>query len=231
MAQAEMFEFGVEQGQMLQVLLRHCQTMKRQETRLRLATAMLLAMFVATLVWLQFHQQNTTEAFSGAHPGALTTDESTIGHTVNLEPFGQIDACSEQQPIKWFNKNHGSDSQHFKLENQTVLYIVTKGLYLINLRISYRIAHGQCEAITDHLTLVVNVTQQHRNYKGEREIISAKESMICTEYWLQSITLNKAIMLEAGTSLRVRINQKSCKFVNWFSNSHLDVTSLALAAF
>lgn len=60
MAQAEMFEFGVEQGQMLQVLLRHCQTMKRQETRLRLATAMLLAMFVATLVWLQFHQQNTT---------------------------------------------------------------------------------------------------------------------------------------------------------------------------
>lgn len=60
MAQAETFEFGVEQGQMLQVLMRHCQTTKRQETRLRVATALLLATFFATLVWLQFHQQNTT---------------------------------------------------------------------------------------------------------------------------------------------------------------------------
>lgn len=60
MAQAETVEFGVEQGQMLQVLMRHCQTMKRQETRLRLATALLVATIFATLVWIQFHQQNTT---------------------------------------------------------------------------------------------------------------------------------------------------------------------------
>lgn len=60
MAQAETVEFGVEQGQMLQVLMRHCQTMKRQETRLRAATAVMLATFFATLVWLQYPHQNTT---------------------------------------------------------------------------------------------------------------------------------------------------------------------------
>lgn len=54
-----MSEFGVEQEQMMQVLMRHCQTMKRQETRLRLATAALLATFLATLLWLQFQQQTT----------------------------------------------------------------------------------------------------------------------------------------------------------------------------
>lgn len=54
-----MFELGEEQGQMMQVLMRHCQTMKRQETRLRLATAVLLATFLATLLWLQFNQQTT----------------------------------------------------------------------------------------------------------------------------------------------------------------------------
>lgn len=60
MAQTEMLEFGVEQGQMLQVFMRHCQTMKRQETRLRLATAVLLATFFATLVWLQYPRHNNT---------------------------------------------------------------------------------------------------------------------------------------------------------------------------
>lgn len=59
MARVEMSEFGVEQEQMMQVLIRHCQTMKRQETRLRLATAALLATFLATLLWLQFQQQTT----------------------------------------------------------------------------------------------------------------------------------------------------------------------------
>lgn len=143
----------------------------------------------------------------------------------------QIDACSEQQPIEWMNVDDGYDSQNFKLENQTVLHIFTKGLYLINLRISYRTAHGQCEPSTEHFTLVVIVTQQHRNYEREIEIIRAIESMTCRDYWLQSITLNRAIMLEAGTSLRVRINQESCKFVSWVKNSHLDVSPLALAVF
>ncbi|XP_016310445.1 uncharacterized protein LOC107664402 [Sinocyclocheilus anshuiensis] len=224
MAQTEMLEFGVEQGQMLQVLMQHCHSMKRQETRLRVATAVLLATFFATLVWLQFHHQNTTEAFSVAHQEASNTEESPLGHSVHLEPARQIDACSEQQCIEWVDVDDGYDSQNFKLENQTVLHIFTKGLYLINLRMSYRIAYGQCKPSTDHLTLVVIVTQHHSNYGREREIISAKESMICRDYWLQSITLNRAIMLEAGTSLRVRINQESCKFVNWVKNSHLDVS-------
>ncbi|XP_052448781.1 uncharacterized protein LOC128007603 [Carassius gibelio] len=231
MAQTEMLEFGVEQGQMLQVFMRHCQTMKRQETRLRLATAVLLATFFATLVWLQYPRHNNTEAFSTAHQKDLKTEESPLAHSVHLEPVRHTDACSEQHPIEWVDVSDGYDSQNFKLENQTVLHISTKGLYLINLRISYRIAHGQCKPSTEHLSLVVNVTQQHRNYEIERAIISAKESMICRDYWLQSITLNRAIMLEAGTSLRVRINKESCKFVSWVKNSHLDVSSLVLAAF
>ncbi|KAF4113272.1 uncharacterized protein LOC131540880 [Onychostoma macrolepis] len=223
MAQAETFEFGVEQGQMLQVLMRHCQTTKRQETRLRVATALLLATFFATLVWLQFHQQNTTEAFPGAHQEALKTTESPIRHSVHLEPLRQMHACSEQQPIEWLDVDGGYDSQNFKLENQTVLHISTEGLYLINLRISYRTAYGHCDPGTD-LILVVSVTQEHRNYEREREVINAEESMICRDYWFQSITMNRVIRLEAGTSLRVRINQNSCKFVNWVKNSHLDVT-------
>lgn len=132
--------------------------------------------------------------------------------------------CSEQQPIEWLDVDDGyDDSQNFKMENQTVLHISTEGLYMINLRISYRTDYGHCEPGTD-LTLVVNITQQHRNYEREREIISATESMICRDCWFQSITMNRAIRLEAGTSLRVRINQKSCKFVSWVKNSHLDVT-------
>ncbi len=135
----------------------------------------------------------------------------------------QMHVCSEQQPIEWLDVDDGFDSQNIMLENQTVLHISTEGLYLINLRISYRTSYGHCKPGTD-LTLMVNVTQQHRNYEREREIISAKESVICRDYWFQSITMNRAIRLEAGTSLRVRINQDSCKFVNWVKNSHLDVT-------
>ncbi|KAK2912048.1 hypothetical protein Q8A67_004181 [Cirrhinus molitorella] len=142
MAQAEVFEIGVEQGQMLQVLMRHCQTMRRQETRLRLATAGLLATFFATLVWLQFHQQNTTEAFAGAQQGAVTTEKSPLGQTVHLETLSPTDACLEQQPIKWRRVDYGYNSPDFSLEDQTVLYVVSKGLYLINLRISYRIVYG-----------------------------------------------------------------------------------------
>lgn len=51
----------MEQGHMVQALLEHCHNMKRQETRLRLATAFLIAAFLATLVWIQFHQQKTVK--------------------------------------------------------------------------------------------------------------------------------------------------------------------------
>ncbi|XP_043095834.1 uncharacterized protein LOC122345606 [Puntigrus tetrazona] len=223
MAQAEAFEFGVEQGQMLQVLMRHCQTMKRQETRLRVATALLLATLLATFVWIQ--QLNTKEAFSGARPEALKTTDSPRSHSVHLEPLRQMDPCSEQQPIEWLEVSDGYNSENFKLENRTVLHVSSKGLYIINLRISYRTAYNLCEPDTVS-TLVVNVTQHHRNYPRERELVSATETMICRDCLSQSITVNRAVGLEAGTILRVRINQNSCKFVNWVKNSHLDVTFL-----
>lgn len=119
-----------------------------------------------------------------------------------------------------------NDSQNFKLENETVLHVFTKGLYLINLRISYRVAHNQCDPDSELLTLEVTVSQENSNYEEEREVISGKESMFCRNYWLQSINLNRVIMLESETSLRVKINKKSCKFVSWVRNSHLDVTHL-----
>lgn len=140
----------------------------------------------------------------------------------------QFGACSEEQPIKWNIINDGNDSQNFKLENQTVLHVFTKGLYLINLMISYRVPYNQCKPHSDpeFLTLEVSVSQKHSNYEKEREVISGKETMLCRDYWLQSITLNRVIMLEADTSLRVKLNKKSCKFVNWVRNSHLEVTYL-----
>ncbi|XDV20757.1 hypothetical protein PO909_026019 [Leuciscus waleckii] len=228
MARVEMFELGEEQGQMMQVLMRHCQTMKRQETRLRLATAVLLATFLATLLWLQFNQQTTKGAFSGAHSEALKTEGPPVRHSVHLETGKQFGACSEEQPIKWKIINDGNDYQNFKLENQTVLHVFTKGLYLINLRISYRVPYNQCRPHSDSefLPLEVRVSQKHSNYEKEREVISGMESMLCKDYWLQSITLNRVIMLEADTSLRVKLNKKSCKFVNWSRNSHLEVTYL-----
>ncbi|XP_077096654.1 uncharacterized protein LOC143748519 [Siphateles boraxobius] len=228
MARVEMFEFGVEQEQMMQVLMRHCQTMKRQETRLRLATAVLLATFMATLLWLHFHQQTTKGAFSGAHSEALKPEGPPIRHSLYLEAGKQFGACSEELPIKWNIINDGNDSPNFKLENQTVLHVFTKGLYLINLRISYRVVYNQCKPHSDpeFLTLEVSVSQKHSNYEKEREVISGKESMLCRDYWLQSITLNRVIMLEADTSLWVKLNKKSCKFLNWVKNSHLEVTYL-----
>ncbi|KAK9975015.1 hypothetical protein ABG768_023079 [Culter alburnus] len=230
MARVEMSEFGVEQEQMMQVLIRHCQTMKRQETRLRLATAALLATFLATLLWLQFQQQTTKDAFSGAHSKALNTEGPPVRHTVHLEGLisagNQFVDCSEEQPIKWDIMNDDNDAQNFKLENQTVLHVFTKGLYLINLRIYYRVAYNQCDPNSELLTLKVNVSQKHSDYEKEREVISAQESMICRNYWLQSITLNRVIMLQSETSLRVTINKKSCKFVSRARNSHLAVTSI-----
>lgn len=59
MTQKETLDFAMEQGHMVQVLLEHCHNMKRQETRLRLATAFLIAAFLAALVWIQFHHQKT----------------------------------------------------------------------------------------------------------------------------------------------------------------------------
>ncbi|ROI27795.1 hypothetical protein DPX16_23117 [Anabarilius grahami] len=229
MARVEMSEFGVEQEQMMQVLIRHCQTMKRQETRLRLATAALLATFLATLLWLQFQQlycfKTTKDSFSGAHSEVLNT-EGLMRHILHLEGLtsarNQFGDCSEEQPIKWDIMNDDNDSQNFKLENQTVLHFFTKGLYLINLRFSYRIVYNQCDP-SELLTLEVNVTEKHSNYKKERVVISGTESMICRNYSLQSITLNQVILLESETSLRVKINKDSCKFV---SKGNLDVTSI-----
>ncbi|CAM4542172.1 unnamed protein product [Leuciscus chuanchicus] len=168
MARVEMFELGEEQGQMMQVLMRHCQTMKRQETRLRLATAVLLATFLATLLWLQFNQQTTKGAFSGAHSEALKTEGPPVRHSVHLETGKQFGGCSEEQPIKWNIINDGNDYQNFKLENQTVLHVFTKGLYLINLRISYRVPYNQCRPHSDSEFLPLEVTGHRTRWRGAR---------------------------------------------------------------
>lgn len=57
MTQMEMLDFAMEQGHMVQALLEHFNNMKRQEIRLRFASALLLTTFLATLLWMQFHQQ------------------------------------------------------------------------------------------------------------------------------------------------------------------------------
>ncbi|XP_056312917.1 uncharacterized protein LOC130228511 [Danio aesculapii] len=223
MAQMEMVEFGVEQGQMLQVLMRHCQTMKRQETRLRLATALLLTAFLATSLWLQFHSNSPPHAFAGDHTEALKAKKTHKRQSVHLEPKSK--SCPEKQPVEWNWRNESPYLDNFKLEKSTELYISTKGLYWINLKISYRIAYDQCKGNANQiLTLEANVTQEHSNYEQERVILKGRESMLCREYWLQSMTLSQSVMLEANSSLRVRINQDNCKFVSWFETTFLDVT-------
>ncbi|XP_003198686.2 uncharacterized protein [Danio rerio] len=225
MAQMEMVEFGVEQGQMLQVLMRHCQTMKRQETRLRLATALLLTAFLATSLWLQFHSNTSTDSFAGAHTEALKAKKTHKRQSVHLEPKSK--SSPEKQLLEWYWRNESPYLDNFNLKNATELHISKKGLYLINLKMSYRIAYGQCQDNTDKImTLEVNVTQEHSNYEGERVILKGSESMLCSEYWLQSMTLSRPIMLEDNSSLRVRIKKDNFKFVSWSETTYLDVTYL-----
>ncbi|XP_065127522.1 uncharacterized protein [Paramisgurnus dabryanus] len=229
MTQGESFEIAMEQENMVQVLMVHCQAMKRQETRLRLATALMLVTFLATLVWIQFHQQ-TTHPVPGASPEALRSDEASSRRlSVHLRPARSMDNDCPEHPIKrlvqWDQLSEGLDHQHINLTTSSV-DVLTEGLYLINLRISYRVLNSvQCEK-ADELVLNVYITQQHSNYKEEIEVRTATESMPCKQYWMQSVALNKVIRLEANTALRVKINSKSCKFVSWFQNTHLDVTLL-----
>ncbi|XP_051966554.1 uncharacterized protein LOC127632102 [Xyrauchen texanus] len=228
MAQGETFELAMEQGHMLQVLMRHCQNMKRQETRFRLATAFLFAAFLATLVWLQCHQQTTMPLDALSSPETLNTEEgSSKGHSVHLELFrSQNGYFLKEQLIQWIMINNGLDSANFKLINDSHLNVFRKGLYLISIRISYRILDEQCQPNDDPIILKVQVTQQHSNYLEERAVITGLETMPCLTYWVHSISLNRVIMLEADTTLRVTINPKSGRFVQWTKNSHFEVTYL-----
>ncbi|KAI7813371.1 uncharacterized protein LOC130570040 [Triplophysa rosa] len=227
MTRQETLDFAMEQGLMVQALLEHCHNTKRQETRLRLATAFLIAAFLATLVWVQFHQLKT-DAFSGARVEALTTDEGSHRRcSAYLKTDPNKNACSQQQTkeqlIHWSQMSYGLDHQRFNLTDSSVLHVFTKGFYLINLRISYRIARHTCQH-THRPILEVKVTQQHSNYKEERDVITAVESMPCILYWQQSVTLNRVVMLEDDTDLRVKINSNTCKYVNWYANGDLEVT-------
>ncbi|XP_055055460.2 uncharacterized protein [Misgurnus anguillicaudatus] len=231
MTQRESLEFAMEQETMVQVLMVHCQAMKRQETRLRLATALMLVTFLATLVWIQFHQQ-TTHPVSGASLKALRTDEASSRRlSVYFRPAESMtNDCLQHQTetlVQWVRLSEGLDHQHINLTNNSVLKVLTEGLYMINLRISYRVLHNQCKSSDKpEAKLFVNITQQHSNYDAEILVRSAAESMPCKQYWMQSVALNKVIKLEANTDLRVKINSESCKFVNWSKNTHLDVTLL-----
>lgn len=119
--------------------------------------------------------------------------------------------------------SYGLDHQRFNLTDSSVLHVFTKGFYVINLRISYRVARHKCQR-THKPILEVKVTQQHSNYKEERDVITAVESMPCILYWQQSVTLSRGVMLEDDTDLRVKINSDTCEYVNWYVNSDLEVT-------
>lgn len=207
-----------------------------EDSQLSLKVCVIVSYFGSSLILAMLNHH----CFWFMHTANIVVYETIVQHekVINDLLLSRIhladpdkNACPQDQsteqliPVHWRQMSDGPGYQHFNLTDTSVVHVLTKGLYLINLRISYRTLRNMCQH-KDKPMLEVKVTQQHSNYGNERDVITAVESMQCVEFWRQSVTLNKVITLEDDTALRVKIESKTCKYINWHFSSHLEVTYL-----
>ncbi|XP_028830233.1 uncharacterized protein LOC114786855 [Denticeps clupeoides] len=196
----------------LVVITRHCRDMKRQETRLRLATAFLLLSSVTVLLVL--HAPSRDRA---------TDQTATVGRLaspvlqgkrpgVHLMPLAQH--RNNTKPIQWEPRfNNG-----FSLTaNNTLLTVPLDGLYYVYFGISYRIPGNYCEQkgvdrIQDLHTQVFKFTA---SYPKDIVIIKSIDSMTCTILAQRFVYAGQLIQLLKNDKLKMIIHTPH-EVVNWF---------------
>ncbi|KAK1787901.1 hypothetical protein P4O66_016380 [Electrophorus voltai] len=211
-------EMAKEQGEMLLLLMQHCREMKRQESRSRWATGVVLLTFLAALIWLGFSIHASKDAHiqeQVADIGVQPLASRQPGASVHLQISGRQHGAilvkqNDSYIIQW---KPDSSNKNYLTDNNTSLIIPQNSQYFVNLRVYYRIPDGHCKR-KQLLLLSISIMLYHSNYPQWRNVIESKETMHCENNWYQSVDLHRVVDLEAKTEIKVKTDSENYNLIS-----------------
>ncbi|KAG5272077.1 hypothetical protein AALO_G00161400 [Alosa alosa] len=202
----------LRQEEMVITLLRHYQTMRRQETRLRLATGFMILMGLAAVFFFHYQKRNSaSEAGIAAQnePSAQAQHDARQKKKPSFYLTPDKNQTKNMKPMQWLN--------HTTTQAVQSIWIPTNGIYFVFLQMSHRIPDTDfCAKMAKKGTyLTASVVRTREAYPEPDTLFISKDSIPCTYPNFRSVYAGHLINLMANDKLEVMVDTSS-ELIDWF---------------
>uniref|UniRef100_A0A8C7I557 THD domain-containing protein n=1 Tax=Oncorhynchus kisutch TaxID=8019 RepID=A0A8C7I557_ONCKI len=213
---------SMAQQESVVLLLKHCQEMKRQESRLRLVTLFLvlglctlscgnivqgqppgmLAFCVLNIKWIYF--QNHDRLYISSDPLHLL-----------LPPASSRCNSVPEDYIQWEHQETGLvHMQHFTYdEKKHALVVPQGGRYFVYVGVNFRMPHKDKVSGEIHF-LSLKVLKFSNRYPDDCPIMEVKDSIPDNRRGARTVYTGQVVALEEGDLLRVSINEDNYELID-----------------
>ncbi|XP_035524531.1 tumor necrosis factor ligand superfamily member 15 [Morone saxatilis] len=196
------------------ILIKHCQDMKQQETRLRLITLILLLTCMALLIYTTSSGLRQHEESGSRGQGSAVEQRAPYSRQETLFPEDkQTRLRIHLRPPSPTNKTKMSDGQYFEWdvdfgkyynEKTRAIVIPASGIYFVYVRITLS-CHGE---ETQNLQLFsLRLRCWNERYTKQRQLTDAKDDVECTQDRSKSVFVGQLFDLNEGDHLSVWIEK------------------------
>ncbi|XP_062410642.1 uncharacterized protein LOC134101090 [Sardina pilchardus] len=195
----------LRQEEMVITLLKHYQSMKRRETRIRLATGFMILLGFAAVFFFHYqtHSASDEAGIAAQHePSAQAQRHARRKHRPSFYLTPAMNQTQNMRPMLWLNRN--------TLQTVQSIHIPMDGLYFVFLQMAYRIPEKFCgeEMANKEITLVSRVILTSKVYPKPRTVVSSKDSIFCRPTYpnFRSVYTGRSIMLMDNDTLEVTVH-------------------------
>ncbi|KAL2100096.1 hypothetical protein ACEWY4_004490 [Coilia grayii] len=200
--------------EMVITLLRHCQSMKRQETHLRLATGFVVLMGFVVIFFLHYqkHSSATSEPKAKLLMEPLAQAQRNPKTTFHLTP-AMKNALQDTNLMRWQDKSNSNISS---------IRIQTSGFYYMYLAMAYRIPDNFCKSkgssggSTEFL--VAEVLLSRPGYREDQPVVMSKETLNCSYPNYRTVYMGHLIQLRESDELKVVVKTNP-NLIDWYTKN------------
>ncbi|XP_029499884.1 tumor necrosis factor ligand superfamily member 15 [Oncorhynchus nerka] len=210
---------SMAQQESVVLLLKHCQEMKRQESRLRLVTLVLVLGCAAVLVFMQRVNRDCNEKDSFKH-AEYSRQQAIDRQGQNLKPNAHLTTSSRcnsvpEDYIQWEHKKTGLvHMQNFTYDEKKYALVVPQGgQYFVYVGVNFRMPHKDKVSGEIHF-LSLKVLKFSNRYPDNCSIMEVKDSIPDNRRGARTVYTGQVVALEEGDLLRVSINEDNYELID-----------------
>ncbi|XP_055731195.1 tumor necrosis factor ligand superfamily member 15 [Salvelinus fontinalis] len=210
---------SIAQQESVVLLLKHCQEMKRQESRLRLVTLFLVLGCAAVFVFTQRVNRDCNEKDS-FKPAEYSRQQAIDRQEQNLKPNAHLTTSSRcnsvpEVYIQWEHQKTGLvHMQHFTYdEKKHALVVPQGGRYFVYVGVNFRMPDKDKVSGEIHF-LSLKVWKFSNRYPDDWPIMEVKDSIPDNRRGARTVYTGQVVALEEGDLLRVSINEDNYELID-----------------
>uniref|UniRef100_A0A673WI79 THD domain-containing protein n=1 Tax=Salmo trutta TaxID=8032 RepID=A0A673WI79_SALTR len=203
---------SMAQQESVVLLLKHCQEMKRQESRLRLVTLFLVLGCAAVFVFTQRVNRDCNEKVSNNHDRLYISSDPL--HLL-LPPASSRCNSVPEDYIQWEHEAIGLvHMQNFTYdEKKHALVVPQGGRYFVYVGVNFRMPDKDKVSGEIHF-LSLKVLKFSNSYQYNCPIMEVKDSIPGNRRGTRTVYTGQVVALEEGDLLRVSINEDNYELID-----------------